>query len=57
MQTTRTCKKIVVNKGERLFIDTTGPYPKSRGGMKYWMVAGNDKLIKHGHTSRIQKNT
>ena len=46
MQTTCTCKKIVVNKGERLFIDTIGPCPKSRGGTKYWMVVVDDKTDK-----------
>ena len=46
MKTTKTCRKSAINNGERLFIDTTGPYPKSRGGMKYWMVAVDDKSDK-----------
>ena len=29
--------------GERIFIDTTGPFPKSKGGHKYCMVAVDDK--------------
>ena len=29
-------------KGQRLFIDTIGPYPASRGGMKYWACAVDD---------------
>ena len=45
-QTTRTCKKLAQRNGERLFIDTTGPYPKSRGGMKYWMCAVDDRSDK-----------
>ena len=35
MQTSRTYNKKATNKGERLFVDTTGPYPKSREGKKY----------------------
>ena len=35
-----------MNNGERIFIDTTGPYPKSRGGMRYWMCAVDDKSDK-----------
>ena len=46
MQTTRTCNKLALENGERLFIDTTGPYPKSRGGKKYWMCAVDDKTDK-----------
>ena len=41
-KTTRTCKRAATKNGERIFIDTTGPYPKSRGGMKYWMCAVDD---------------
>ena len=44
--TTRTCSKLAMNNGERIFIDTTGPYPKSRGGMRYWMCAVDDKSDK-----------
>ena len=40
--TTRTCHKKATSIGERIFIDTTEPYPKSRGGMKYWMCAVDD---------------
>ena len=29
-------------KGQRLFIDTTGSYPASRGGMKYWACDVDD---------------
>ena len=46
MATTKTCSKIALKNGERVFIDTTGPYPKSRGGMKYWMVAVDDRSDK-----------
>ena len=45
-KTTKTCSKIATKNGERLFIDTTGPYPKSRGGMKYWMCAVDDRSDK-----------
>lgn len=46
MATTRTCSKLASRNGERLIFDTTGPYPKSRGGMKYWMCAVDDKSDK-----------
>ena len=46
MKTTRTCSKPAKSNGERLFIDTTGPYPKSRGGMRYWMCAVDDRSDK-----------
>ena len=46
MATTKTYHKLAVNNGERLFIDTTGPYPKSRGGKKYWLCAVDDKSDK-----------
>ena len=46
MKTTRTCSKLASKNGERMFIDTTGPYPTSRGGMKYWMCAIDDKSDK-----------
>ena len=42
MKTTKTCKRKATQNGERLFIDTTGPYPKSRGNMKYWLCAVDD---------------
>ena len=32
--------------GERIVIDTTGTYAKSKGGHKYWMVAVDDKTDK-----------
>ena len=44
--TTKTCSKLAENNGERIFIDTTGPFPKSRGGMKYFMCAVDDKSDK-----------
>ena len=46
MQTTKTCKKLAKTNGDRLFIDTTGPYPTSRGGKKYWLCAVDDKSDK-----------
>ena len=60
MKTTRTTNKAATKKGERLFIDTTGPYPKSRGGMKYWMCAVDDftdKTWTHFATSKNQMMT
>ena len=41
-RTVKTSNRKATEKGERLFIDTTGPYPKSRGGMKYWMCCVDD---------------
>ena len=38
-----TTKTKATENGMRLFVDTTGPLPKSRGGMKYWQVAVDDK--------------
>ena len=38
----RTTGNKATRKGQRLFVDTTGPYPKSRGGMKYWACAVDD---------------
>ena len=38
----KTSDNKATKKGQRLFIDTTGPYPKSRGGMKYWACAVDD---------------
>lgn len=46
MQTTRTCKKEAETNGECLFIDTTEPYPKSRGGKKYWLCGVDNKYDK-----------
>ena len=46
MKTTRTCSKLAQKNGECIFIDTTCPYPKSRGGMKYLMCAVDDKPYK-----------
>ena len=40
--TTKTTTEKATVKGQRLFIDTTGPYPASRGGMRYWMCAVDD---------------
>ena len=36
---TRTTEIKSTKPGERIYIDTTGPFPKSKGGHKYWMVA------------------
>ena len=44
--TIKTCKKRAEVNGERLFIDTTGPFPKSRGGMKYCLCAVDDRSDK-----------
>ena len=38
----KTSSNKATRKGQRLFVDTTGPYPKSRGGMKYWLCAVDD---------------
>ena len=46
MKTTRTCNQKATMNGERLFVDTTGPYPKSRGGKKYWLCGLDDKSDK-----------
>ena len=40
--TTKTVKIRAHGKGERLFIDATGPYSKSRGGKKFWFAAVDD---------------
>ena len=44
--TTRSYNKRKKENGERLFVDKIGPYPKSRGGMKYWICAADDKSDK-----------
>ena len=36
--------------GERLFIDTSGPYPRSIGGNKYWFKVVDDYSRKIGIT-------
>ena len=59
-RTTRTCQRKATKPGERLFIDTTGPYKKSRGGMKYWMCcvdAFTDKTWTYFATSKSQMVT
>ena len=38
----KTTQEKAINKGQRLYIDTTGPYPASRGGMRYWVCAVDD---------------
>ena len=45
-KTTRTCSIPAAANSERLFIDTTGPFPKSRGGKKYWQCGLDDKSDK-----------
>ena len=45
-ETTRTCNRQATVNGERFFVDTTGPYPKSRGGGKYWLCGLDDKTDK-----------
>ena len=38
----KTSSNRATRQGQRLFVDTTGPYPRSRGGMKYWACAVDD---------------
>jgi hypothetical protein len=43
--------------GERIFIDTQGPLPKSKGGHKYWMVAVDDYTDKTwGHFAASKRD-
>ena len=46
----RSTKEHATEKGMRLFVDTAGPLPKSRGGIKYWQVAVDD------YTDRVWVN-
>ena len=40
--TVKTTQIKATKRGERIFIDATGPLPKTRGGMKYWFAAVDD---------------
>ena len=42
--------------GERLFIDTSGPYPQSIGGNKYWFKDVDDYLRKNLNYLMKRKN-
>ena len=44
--TVKTSNIVATTNGERIFIDATGPYPASRGGMKFWFCAVDDKSDK-----------
>ena len=53
----KTTEIAATEPGERIFIDTTGPFPKSKGGHKYWMVAVDDKTDKTWtHMAQSKKN-
>ena len=40
--TMKTTTVRATKKGERIFIDATGPLPRTRGGMTYWFAAVDD---------------
>ena len=42
--------------GERLFIDTSGPYPRSIGGNKYWFKVVDNYLRKNWNYLIKRKN-
>ena len=38
----KTASEKATKPGERLFVDTSGPYPTSLGGSEYWFLAVDD---------------
>ena len=49
-------KKRATEPGERLFIDTSGPYPRIMGGNTYWLKIVDDYSLNNWNFLMKKKN-